>query len=126
MQNDELKQLIEQGLPGAQVSVDGDGPHFQALIVSVGKERYAIPLNAVLETLLCEPQEIQRSEGREILNLRGEALDLLQFHAWAYGDPAWLDALFHLQELKEEGLIRRSGWGGGDGSGPPPGLRRGS
>lgn len=48
----------------------------QALIVSVGKERFAIPLNAVLETLLCEPQEIQRSEGREILNLRGEALDL--------------------------------------------------
>jgi two-component system chemotaxis sensor kinase CheA len=48
----------------------------QALIVSVGNERFAIPLNAVLETLLCEPQEIQRSEGREILNLRGEALDL--------------------------------------------------
>lgn len=48
----------------------------QALIVSVGDERFAIPLNAVLETLLCEPAEIQRSEGREILNLRGEALDL--------------------------------------------------
>ncbi len=48
----------------------------QALIVSVGGERFAIPLNAVLETLLCEPKEIQRSEGREILNLRGEALDL--------------------------------------------------
>jgi len=36
VQNDELKQLIEQGLPGAQVSVDGDGRHFQALIVSEG------------------------------------------------------------------------------------------
>jgi two-component system chemotaxis sensor kinase CheA len=30
----------------------------------------------VLETLLVEPEEIQRSEDREILNLRGEALTL--------------------------------------------------
>jgi len=48
----------------------------QSLIVSVGRQRYAIPLNAVLETLLIEASEIQRSEGRELLNLRGEALVL--------------------------------------------------
>ncbi len=34
MQNDELKRLIEAGLPGAQVSVHGDGRHFEAVIVS--------------------------------------------------------------------------------------------
>jgi two-component system chemotaxis sensor kinase CheA len=48
----------------------------QALIVGVGEHRFAIPLNSVLETLLLEGNEIQRSEDREILNLRGEALVL--------------------------------------------------
>ena len=37
------------------------------------------------------------------------AIDLLQFHAWNYADPSWLDALFHLQDLKREGLIRHLG-----------------
>lgn len=48
----------------------------QALIVSVADQQFAIPLNSVRETLLVEPGEIQRSEGRELLNLRGEALPL--------------------------------------------------
>jgi len=48
----------------------------QALIVGVADQRFAIPLNSVRETLLVEPDEIQRSRGREILNLRGEALPL--------------------------------------------------
>ena len=40
---------------------------------------------------------------------RSEAIDLLQFHAWSYADPGWLDCLFWLQELKDEGLIRHLG-----------------
>lgn len=46
----------------------------QALIVRVGTERFAIPLNSVLETMAVEPSEVGRSEGREVLNLRGEPL----------------------------------------------------
>ena len=34
MENDELKRLIEAGLPGADVSVNGDGRHFEARIIS--------------------------------------------------------------------------------------------
>lgn len=34
MQPHDIKKLIEQGLPGAQVSVIGDGQHFEAEIVS--------------------------------------------------------------------------------------------
>lgn len=34
MQIDEIKQLIEAGLPGATVEVDGDGTHFSAIVVS--------------------------------------------------------------------------------------------
>jgi two-component system chemotaxis sensor kinase CheA len=46
----------------------------QALLVGVEEETFAIPLNSVLETLVVEPGEIGHSEGREILNLRGEPL----------------------------------------------------
>ena len=34
MQADELKQIIEDGIPDAQVAVQGDGDHFEATIVS--------------------------------------------------------------------------------------------
>ena len=34
MQPDDIKKLIEKGLPGAQVSVIGDGHHFEAEIIS--------------------------------------------------------------------------------------------
>lgn len=31
---EDIKQLIENGIPGAHVEVDGDGTHFGAIIVS--------------------------------------------------------------------------------------------
>ncbi len=34
MDPEEIKRLIEAGLPGAQVQVQGDGQHFEAVIVS--------------------------------------------------------------------------------------------
>lgn len=34
MQVDEIKQMIEVGLPDSQVSVSGDGSHFEAVVVS--------------------------------------------------------------------------------------------
>ena len=34
METDKVKALIEQGMPGAQVEVSGDGRHFEALVVS--------------------------------------------------------------------------------------------
>ena len=48
----------------------------QALIVKVGPQRFAIPLNSVHETLLVGEEELQRSRGRELLDLRGEALPI--------------------------------------------------
>ena len=38
-----------------------------------------------------------------------ETLDVLQYHAWNYADPVWLDQLYWLQALKEEGLIKQLG-----------------
>jgi two-component system chemotaxis sensor kinase CheA len=50
----------------------------QALLVGVADERFAIPLSGVRETLLVDPNEVQRSAGRELLNLRGDALPVLR------------------------------------------------
>ena len=41
--------------------------------------------------------------------MQSNAIDLIQFHAWHYAAPNWLDCLFWLQELKEEGLIHNIG-----------------
>jgi aryl-alcohol dehydrogenase-like predicted oxidoreductase/enamine deaminase RidA (YjgF/YER057c/UK114 family) len=53
--------------------------------------------------------EVRAAIERSLARLGAETIDLLQFHAWNYADPSWLDALFHLQELQREGLIRHLG-----------------
>lgn len=34
MQAEQIKQLIEAGIPGAQAIVKGDGDHFEAMVIS--------------------------------------------------------------------------------------------
>ena len=34
MQGSELEDLIKSGLPGAEVTVKGDGDHFEAIVIS--------------------------------------------------------------------------------------------
>ena len=46
---------------------------------------------------------------RALDRLQTDRIDLLQFHAWDYENPAYLDCLGWLQEFKEEGLIRELG-----------------
>jgi len=38
-----------------------------------------------------------------------KTIDLMQFHAWDYTDPSWLDGLTFLNKLKKEGLIDNIG-----------------
>ncbi len=61
-----------------------------------------------------KPGKISREAVRAAIQkalerMQVTCLDLLQFHAWYYPDPSWLDGLFYLKELKEEGLIRHIG-----------------
>jgi aryl-alcohol dehydrogenase-like predicted oxidoreductase/enamine deaminase RidA (YjgF/YER057c/UK114 family) len=46
---------------------------------------------------------------RSLERLRASRIDLLQFHAWSYADPSWIDGLLHLQAPKKEGLIGHVG-----------------
>lgn len=48
---------------------------------------------------------VEAAVDRARSRLGVERIDLLQFHTWAYDDPSWMDALFHLQDLKDEGAI---------------------
>lgn len=54
-------------------------------------------------------EDVRAAVGRSLDRMRSDRIDLLQFHAWSYADPSWLDGLFWLQELKEQGLIRHLG-----------------
>ncbi len=61
-----------------------------------------------------EPGPIRREMVREAVQralrrLRRERIDMLQFHAWRFSDPSWLDALFFLEELRAEGLVGHLG-----------------
>ncbi|MDF1523383.1 MAG: aldo/keto reductase [Trueperaceae bacterium] len=61
-----------------------------------------------------EPGPVDRATVRDAVDrararLGVERIDLLQFHTWAYDDPSWMDALFYLQELKEQGVVRALG-----------------
>ncbi len=46
---------------------------------------------------------------RALDRLRTDRIDLLQFHAWNYADPSWLDCLFMLAEHQAAGRIRHLG-----------------
>lgn len=73
-------------------------------------QRYGSNNVQMLTKWVPTPGAIKKNEVRTAIEtslkrLQTDHLDLLQFHTWSYADPSWLDALFYLQELKEEGLI---------------------
>jgi len=57
----------------------------------------------------CTKEEVRAAVQHALDRLQTAKLDLLQFHCWYYLDPVWLDQLFWLNELKEEGLIGHLG-----------------
>lgn len=54
-------------------------------------------------------QDVRAAVQKSLRRLRSERIDLLQFHAWNYAHPGWLDCLYWLHELKVEGLIAELG-----------------
>lgn len=50
-------------------------------------------------------EQVRAAVQERLSRLQIEKVDLLQYHAWSFSNPYWLDALVYLQELKEEGLI---------------------
>ncbi len=77
-------------------------------------QRYGSKNVQLLTKWVPEPGAITKNEVRSAVEkslkrLQINQLELLQFHTWSYADPSWLDALFYLQELTDEGLIANLG-----------------
>jgi len=51
-------------------------------------------------------QTVEENVAISLRRMDVETLDLLQFHWWDYNNPAYLDALDHMAQLREEGRIR--------------------
>ena len=55
------------------------------------------------------PAQVREAVETALTRMKTDQIDLMQFHAWQYAHPSWVDCLFWLQELKNEGLIRYLG-----------------
>lgn len=53
--------------------------------------------------------QVRKAVETALTRIQTDRIDLMQFHAWQYAHPSWVDCLFWLQELKEEGLIKHLG-----------------
>jgi aryl-alcohol dehydrogenase-like predicted oxidoreductase/enamine deaminase RidA (YjgF/YER057c/UK114 family) len=54
-------------------------------------------------------ETVRAAVQRSLDRLQTGQIDLLQYHAWNYADPSYLDDLFHLQQLQEKGLFKHLG-----------------
>ncbi len=50
-------------------------------------------------------RDVRTAIDRACARLRTDRLDLLQFHAWTFADPRWLDALWYLEAARDAGRI---------------------
>jgi aryl-alcohol dehydrogenase-like predicted oxidoreductase/enamine deaminase RidA (YjgF/YER057c/UK114 family) len=55
------------------------------------------------------PDDVRAAVQQSLDRLHADRIDMLQYHAWRFDDPRWLEHLWALQELKREGLIRHIG-----------------
>lgn len=54
---------------------------------------------------LVSREDVRAAVMQRCERLQTNKIDLLQYHAWSFSNPYWLDTLLYLQELKDEGLI---------------------
>ena len=91
--------------------------HYGSAEIIAGRFRNSHPLGAearLLTKWVPKPgkgtkAEVRAAVERALERLQTDCLDLMQFHAWHYPDASWLDQLFWLSELREEGLLRHLG-----------------
>lgn len=107
-----MKPYIQEGFTTFDMA---DHYGSSEIIAGIGKNNASAKDQIKLLTKwVPKPGPIDRATVREAITLslkrmQQPSIDLLQFHAWQYTDPSWLDALNYLKELKEEGLIKNIG-----------------
>ena len=91
--------------------------HYGSAEIIAGRFKNSHPHPETIQLLtkwVPEPGKITKAVVREAVDralsrMQARQIGLMQFHAWNYADPNWLDGLFWLQELQTEGLIREIG-----------------
>ena len=83
-------------------------------ITGVFRQTYSSDAAQFFTKWVPSPGKITATQVREavetaLTRMKTDQIDLMQFHAWQYAHPSWVDCLFWLQELKNEGLIRHLG-----------------
>jgi len=83
-------------------------------ITGVFRQTYGSDAAQFFTKWVPSPGKITAAQVREavetaLTRMKTDQIDLMQFHAWHYAHPSWVDCLFWLQELKNEGLIRHLG-----------------
>jgi len=83
-------------------------------ITGVFRQTYGSDAAQFFTKWVPSPGKITASQVREAVEtalkrMKTDQIDLMQFHAWHYAHPSWVDCLFWLQELKNEGLVRHLG-----------------
>ena len=83
-------------------------------ITGVFRQTYGADAAQIFTKWVPSPGKITAAQVREavetaLMRMKTDQIDLMQFHAWQYAHPSWVDCLFWLHELKNEGLIRHLG-----------------
>ena len=107
---DAMAKYVDRGLTTFDMA---DHYGSSELIAGAYRRRHGGALQALTKWVPA-PGPPDRSAAEEAVELARErlevdAIDLLQFHAWNYWDPGWLDQLAWLTELREEGKILHLG-----------------
>ena len=106
-----MRSYVDAGLTAFDMA-----DHYGSAEVVAGLFKSRAPEHRVqlLTKWVPKPGPVSKAEVRAAVErarerLGVEAVDLLQYHAWNYADPSWLETLFELQQLQAEGLIRHLG-----------------
>ena len=106
-----LHKYVEQGITTFDMA-----DHYGSAELIIGRyhEKYGHQQTQFITKWVPEPEpgsmeQVRIAIEKSLERMGTESLDLLQYHAWNYADPTWIDHLFWLQELKQEGLIKNLG-----------------
>lgn len=107
---DAMQSYVEAGLTTFDMA---DHYGSAELVAGLYRSRSGAPAQ-MLTKWVPKPGRVSKADTRAAVEralsrLRADTIDLLQFHAWNYADPSWLETIFELQELKAQGLIRHLG-----------------
>ena len=111
---DEAAQMMGPYVEACLTTFDMADHYGSAELIAGAYNSSAPGKTQLLTKWVPKPGELTRDEVRDAVKraidrLKTDSVDLLQYHAWNYADATYLDQLFWLQELKEEGLLKNLG-----------------